>query len=69
MLNSGQTDCRMLQGEHSAILTTFIKLPVVIKTFVLFFLSGRFIHVSCIVVKGGKVNIVNADQTAAWMKA
>ena len=25
----------MLQGEHSAILFTFIKLPVVIKTFVL----------------------------------
>ena len=44
----------MLQGEHSAILTTFIKLPVVIKPFVLSFLSGRFIHVSCIVVNGGK---------------
>ena len=26
--------CRMLQGEHSAILLTFIKLPVVIKIFV-----------------------------------
>ena len=26
----------MLQGEHSAILSTFIKLPVVIKTFILF---------------------------------
>ena len=25
----------MLQGEHSAILTTFIKLPIVIKVFVL----------------------------------
>ena len=25
----------MLQGEHSAILSTFIKLPFVIKTFVL----------------------------------
>ena len=27
--------CRMLQGEHSAILLTCIKLPFVIKTFVL----------------------------------
>ena len=30
-----QKYCRMLQGGHSAILSTFIKLPFVIKTFVL----------------------------------
>ena len=30
-LNAGQKHCRMLQGEHSAILSTFIKLPFVIK--------------------------------------
>ena len=34
-LNAGQKYCRMLQGEHSAILLTFIKLPFVIKIFVL----------------------------------
>ena len=34
-LNAGQKYCRMLQREHSAILSTFIKLPVVIKIFVL----------------------------------
>ena len=34
-LNAGQKYCRMLQGEHSAILPTFIKLPFVIKIFVL----------------------------------
>ena len=34
-LNVGQKYCRMLQGEHSAILSTFIKLPIVIKIFVL----------------------------------
>ena len=34
-LNAGQKYCRMLQGEHSAILLTFIKLPIVIKSFVL----------------------------------
>ena len=34
-LNAGQKYCRMLQVEHSAILSTFIKLPFVIKIFVL----------------------------------
>ena len=34
-LNAGQKYCIMLQGEHSAILSTFIKLPFVIKIFVL----------------------------------
>ena len=34
-LNAGQKYCRMLQGVHSAILLTFIKLPFVIKIFVL----------------------------------
>ena len=34
-LNADQKYCRMLQGEHSAILLTFIKLPFVMKTFVL----------------------------------
>ena len=33
--NACQKYCRMLQGEHSAILKTFIKLPFVIMTFVL----------------------------------
>ena len=34
LLNAGQKYCRMLQGEPSAILSTFIKPPVVIKIFV-----------------------------------
>ena len=34
-LNAGRKYCRMLQGEHSAILSTLIKLPFVIKIFVL----------------------------------
>ena len=33
-LNAGQRYCRMLQGEHSAILSIFIKLPFVIKILV-----------------------------------
>ena len=35
LLNAGQKYCRMLRGEHSALLSTFIKLPFVIKIFVL----------------------------------
>ena len=34
-LNAGQKYCRKLQGEHYAIFSTFIKLPFVIKIFVL----------------------------------
>ena len=35
MQNAGQKCCIMLQGEHSAILSTFIKQPFSVKTFVL----------------------------------
>ena len=42
-LNAGQTYCRMLQGEHSAILSTFIKLQFVIKIGFCLFLNGRFL--------------------------
>ena len=46
LLNAGQKYCRMLQGEHSAILLTFINLPFfIIKIFVLPFLSGCLRHV------------------------
>ena len=38
LLNAGQKYCR----EYSAILSTFIKLPFVIKIFVLSIFSGRF---------------------------
>ena len=34
----------MLQGEQSAILSTFIKLPIVIKIFVLSFLGVALLH-------------------------
>ena len=44
-LNAGQKYCRMLKGEHSAILSTFIKLLFAIKIFVLSVLSGRFTRV------------------------
>ena len=41
-LNAGQKYCRMLQGEHSAILKTFIKLPFVINIFVLSIFEWQF---------------------------
>ena len=34
-LNAGQKYCRMLQEEHSEILSIFIKLPFVFKNFIL----------------------------------
>ena len=34
-INAGPKNCGMLQREHSAILSTFVKLPFVIKTFIL----------------------------------
>ena len=40
-INASQKYCRMLQGEHSAILSTSIKQPFVIKIFVFYFLNGR----------------------------
>ena len=52
-LNAGQKYCRMLQGEHSAIHLTFIKLPFVIKIFVLSifecpFYTGFTVHYFCV---------------------
>ena len=42
LLNAGQKYCRMLQVEHSAILSTFIKLPFVIKIFILSIIEWPF---------------------------
>ena len=39
-VSAGQKYCRKLQGEHSAILSTFIKLLFAIETFGLSILSG-----------------------------
>ena len=41
-LNAGQKYCRMLLLEHSAILSTCIKLPFVIKIFVLSIFEWSF---------------------------
>ena len=41
-LNAGEKYRRMLQGEHSAILLTSIKLPFAIKIFVLSFFERPF---------------------------
>ena len=49
-LNAGQKYCRMLHGEHSAILSTFIKLPFVIRSLFCLFLSGLFTQVLVYVI-------------------
>ena len=56
-LNAGQKYCRMLQGEHSAILPTFIKLPFVIKIFVLSIFERPF-------YTGFTVNSICSNQSA-----
>ena len=63
--NAGQKYCRMLQGEHSAILLTFIKQPCVIKNFVLFIFGWPFYtgfticlkHASAAIAVGLDVNL------------
>ena len=48
LLDAGQKYCRMLQGEvFFAILSTLIKLPFVIKIFVLSILSGYLYRLYC----------------------
>ena len=42
LLNAGQKCCRMLPLEHSAILSTFMKLPAVINTFILSIFEWQF---------------------------
>ena len=42
LLYAGEKYCRMLQGEHSAILSTFIKLPFVIQIIVLAIFEWQF---------------------------
>ena len=44
LLNAGQKYCRMLQREHSAILLTFIRLPIVIKTSILSIFGVAILH-------------------------
>ena len=44
----------MLQGEHSAILLTFIKLPFVIKTFVLSIFEWPFYTGFTVIINAGK---------------
>ena len=60
-LIAGQKYCRMLQGEHSATLSTFIKLRFVIKIFVLSifewpFYTGFIVHLRDITFLGGNMN-------------
>ena len=50
-LNAGQEYGRMLQREHSAILSTFIKLPFAIKTVICLFLCGCSRRFYCTFIK------------------
>ena len=57
----------MLQGEHSAILSTFIKLPFVIKIFVLSIFewplyTGFTVEVTCDFQQCGILTSVDSDE-------
>ena len=60
---TSQKHCRMLQGEHSAILSTFIKLPFVIKIFVLSIFEWP-LKTGFTVDSIMESNTINPDQTA-----
>ena len=73
-LNAGQKYCRMLQREHSAILSTFIKLPVVIKTcvssiFEWLFYTGFTVYpfqkIQCLIL----AIVLNFVQSRKWFVA
>ena len=63
-LNAGQKYCRMLPLEHSAILLTCMKLPIVIKIFVLCIMSGCFTQVLLYPTKG--YNTVFSVRLEPW---
>ena len=56
-LNAGQKYCRILPLEHSAILLTFIKLPFVIKIFVLSIFEWLF-YTGFTIMQSLMINII-----------
>ena len=58
----------MLQREHSAILLTFIKLPFVIKIFVLSIFEWLFYTGFTVVINGVKIS-VKSDQMAGTIRS
>ena len=72
-LNAGQKYCRMLQGEHSAILLTLIKLPFVFKIFVLSIVERPFYFVCLFCCFTSQVNsyghcgtVSSPNHTFSW---
>ena len=62
-LNAGQKYCRMLQGEHSAILLTFIEIAFVIKIFILSifelpFYTGLTVYVYGFIVMSADLDLL-----------
>ena len=52
--------------EHSAMLSTFIKLPFVFKTFVLFILNGRLRQVLLYTIADDTVEVSQVLPFGAW---
>ena len=56
-LNAGQKSCRMLHLELSAILSTFMKLPIAIKIFVLSTFERPFYAGFTVCILKQKINV------------
>ena len=71
-LYEGKKYCRMLQGEHSAILSTFIKLPFVVKAFVLYnfkwpLKTGFIVHTKALAVRSmGSLGMISSFLDTDW---
>ena len=63
-LNAGQKSCRMLQGGHSAMISTFIQLYLSFRISFYLFMSGRSTHVSLYALK-----VTCASSHIAWFQA
>ena len=69
LLNAGQKYCRMLQGEHSAILLTFIKLPFVMKIFVFSIFEWPFYTGFTIIVSLFSLGAFSDDGPSCFLTA
>ena len=63
-LNASLKFCRMLQGEHSAPFSTFTKLPLVIKIFVLSIFESFTQGFTVCCNRFQNVNSIGNDKTA-----
>ena len=67
-LNAGRKHCRMLQGEHSAILSTFISLHFPLRPLFCLFLSGQLRQVLLYLNLKTLFRVLGISSTVFWIK-